>query len=110
MKDNDAIRLALALEKIFGLPTGTISQVRLNGSQVDFKLLPNEKGLNASEMIRLVGRKKLRSFPLCYSILIESGYFDHCVCLDVFNLSVFIKDLCQLLEMFKTIPANLLLA
>ncbi|XP_022655020.1 uncharacterized protein LOC111247817 isoform X2 [Varroa destructor] len=57
VKDNDAIRLALALEKIFGLPTGTISQVRLNGSQVDFKLLPNEKGLNASEMIRLVGDK-----------------------------------------------------
>ncbi|OQR79418.1 receptor-type tyrosine-protein phosphatase N2-like, partial [Tropilaelaps mercedesae] len=53
----DARALATTLEKIFGLPTGTISQLRLNGNQIGFKLLPNEKGLNASEMIRLIDDK-----------------------------------------------------
>ncbi|XP_003743367.1 receptor-type tyrosine-protein phosphatase N2 [Galendromus occidentalis] len=54
----DASRLTITLEKLFELPTGTISQSRLSGDQVAFKVLPNEKGINATEMINRLDKLK----------------------------------------------------
>ena len=78
------------MEQVFKLPRGTFSNLRKENSQITFKVNPNYRELNASQIASRIGKQRIFNLIIIKPLIYFFHYLIHMFLEDLANV---IKDL-----------------